>query len=172
MFVDSTFAIDKIRLDAQGPGQRFAVAGIEVCPRIKETNNEATTRWVPAHKGAEGNEKAGGLAKSAAEGGNPNGAVPDEYRWETSLSHMTRVATETKDRTAAQRISSHATPGLKYVEPTRWKGGQEKEASPSAKVCGGPILPAHVRNCGDRLRPEGQDTKGRRRQMLVVRERE
>lgn len=48
------------------------------------------------------NEKADELAKAATEGGSPadaaTDAVPDDYRWETSLSHMTRVATEARTR--------------------------------------------------------------------------
>ena len=35
----------------------------------------------------------------------PDSEVPDECRWQTSLSHMTRVATEARSRTAAQWIA-------------------------------------------------------------------
>lgn len=52
----------------------------------------------------EGNEKADEFAKAAAEGGSPTDAVADGYRWEASLSHMTRVTTETKARATAQRL--------------------------------------------------------------------
>ena len=57
VFVDSTSAIDLIRSDAPGPEQRLAAASIEVCTRITAKNNQVTIRWVPAHQGAEGNEK-------------------------------------------------------------------------------------------------------------------
>ena len=63
-FVDPTFAIDKIRSDALGPRQRFAVASIEVCARIKGRNNEVMICWVPAHQEIEGNEEADKLAKA------------------------------------------------------------------------------------------------------------
>ena len=52
--------------------------------------------------GALGNEAADKYAKAAAESKSPDGAVPDDYRWETSLSHIARVATEARSRTAAQ----------------------------------------------------------------------
>ena len=58
-------------------------------------------RWVPAHYGAPGNEVADEYAKAAAESSSPDDAVRDDYRWETSLSHMARVATEARSRTAA-----------------------------------------------------------------------
>lgn len=58
IFVDSTAAIE-IRSDSTGPGQRFAVAAIEACARRRARDNEVTIRWVPAHQGVLGNEKAG-----------------------------------------------------------------------------------------------------------------
>ena len=118
VFVDSASAIGRIRSDALGPGQSFGVASIEVYTRIRARDNEITIRWVPVHQGAEGNEKADELAKSVAEGGNPNGTIPDEYWWGTSPSHMTRVATETRNRTAAQWIARHVNLGRKYRPPS------------------------------------------------------
>ena len=66
MFADSTFAIDRVRSDALGPGQRFAVASIEVCAHINGRNNEAhltretmarrsqaTRDWISIHVSAE-----------------------------------------------------------------------------------------------------------------------
>ena len=87
VFVDSTAAIERVRPDGIGLGQRFAVATIEVGTRLRARNNEATARWVPAHRGVLGNEEA------VADGGEPNDVVPHDYRWETSLFHMTRMAT-------------------------------------------------------------------------------
>ena len=80
IFVDSTAAIQRITSDAEGPGQRFAVASIEVCSRIVGRGNGVTVRWVPAHRGAEGNEKADELATSAAESIEPTDRVDGEYR--------------------------------------------------------------------------------------------
>ena len=48
----------EIRSDSIGPGQGFAVTAIEVCTRPRERDNEVTIRWVPAHQGVLGNEKA------------------------------------------------------------------------------------------------------------------
>ena len=44
IFSDSTAAIDRIRTDTLGPGQRFAVAASEVCSRIAARDNEVTVR--------------------------------------------------------------------------------------------------------------------------------
>ena len=68
-----------------GPGQRFAVAAIEVCSRIRMRDNEVTIRWVPAHSGAAGNEAADRYAKSAATGKDPVEDIPEGYAAETSL---------------------------------------------------------------------------------------
>ena len=86
----------------QEPGQRFAVAPIEVATQILTRDNEVTVCWVPTHHEVPGNKKAEEFAKAAADGSYPDDAVLDEYRWETSLSHMTRVATEARSRSAAE----------------------------------------------------------------------
>ena len=67
------------------------------------------------------NEKADEYARAAAEGGVPDSSVPDEYWWETSLSHMARAATEAWPRSTAQWIKSHVGPKRKY-RPPRGKG--------------------------------------------------
>ena len=54
------------------------------------------------HHGALGNEAADEYAKAEAESNSPDGAVPDDYRWETSLSHIAKVAAEARSRTPAQ----------------------------------------------------------------------
>ena len=61
--------------------------------RLRVRSNEVTVRWIPAHQAFLGNEKADEYAKAAADGSEPEDAVPDGYRWEARLSHMTRVAT-------------------------------------------------------------------------------
>ena len=101
-FVDST-AIKCISDDALGPGQRFAVAAIEICSRVLDRSNTYTVRWVPAHSGAKGNEQADRWAKEAT-GASPLETVQEGYVDETSLSHMTRVATESRSRAAADWI--------------------------------------------------------------------
>lgn len=92
----------RMRADTQGPGQRFAIAAGEACSRTQSRNNEVTLRWVPAHHGVTGNEVADGHARAAASMGTPNSAVPGEYRWGTSLSHIARVSSEAKSRTSGE----------------------------------------------------------------------
>ena len=89
------------------PGQRFAVAAMEVCSRILDRQNDFTARRVPAHHGITGNEEADEYAKAAAEESLLCEEVPDEYCWETSLSHMTRTAAEARSLSTGEWISSH-----------------------------------------------------------------
>ena len=49
VFVDSTAAIDRVRTDAMGPGQRFTIAAMEVCGRLLARDNKVAIRWIPAH---------------------------------------------------------------------------------------------------------------------------
>ena len=42
-FVDSTATTDRVRNDTLGPGQRFALAAMEVCDRVFVRDNEVTT---------------------------------------------------------------------------------------------------------------------------------
>ena len=92
VFADSTAAIEWVRADALGPGQRFAVAAIEVCNRILTGGNQVTIRWVPYHIGIEGSEMADRYAKAANDRSAPcrDEATPRELIDEATLSHMTR----------------------------------------------------------------------------------
>ena len=71
MFVDSTSAISRVRDDALGPGQSFAVAAIEVCSRILARDNNVTIRWIPARGEATGGGVSDEYAKRAATGNAP-----------------------------------------------------------------------------------------------------
>ena len=94
------------------------MAAIEGCSRVLSRNSEVTVRWVPAHHGVPGNENADENAKAAAEGKRPDSTVPDELRWETSLSHMTRVATVAQSGRTKQWISERlGDPRRKYRPP-------------------------------------------------------
>ena len=99
-------------------------------------DNEVTVRWMPEHQGIESNERADELAKAVAEGESPADAVPDEYQWETSLSHMTRVAAETKTRTTAQWIPDHVAPERKH-RPPPGKGLRRKQPRSTRKSVAG-----------------------------------
>lgn len=49
IFVDSTAAIERIRIDAIGPGQFLTSAAIEVCFRLAGRDSEIRILWVLAH---------------------------------------------------------------------------------------------------------------------------
>ena len=126
LFVDSTAAIGGVRTDVIGPGQRFAVAAIERATRIRVGGNDVTVRWVPAHQGGPGNEEAEEYAKSVTDEAEPRNAVPDDYRWETSPSHMTRVATEARAQSTAQWIAERDGDPRRKYRPPRGKGIRHK----------------------------------------------
>ena len=116
IFVDSTSAITRVGDDSLGPGQRFAVAAIEVCSRIITNDNSVTIRWVPTHSGATGNEVADRYAKSAATREETVEAIPEGYETETSLSHMTRVATEARSKETTEWITAHVRPERRPIQ--------------------------------------------------------
>ena len=64
---DSTAAIERASSDEMGPGQRFAIAIMEVCDRLASRGNTLTLIWVPSYVGVEGNETVDEWAKAAAE---------------------------------------------------------------------------------------------------------
>ena len=120
VFVDSTAAIDRVRNDALSPGQRFAVAAMEVCNQVPARSNEVTIRWVPAYSRVAGNEQADTHAKAAARRTAPHNDdddVPDELLAEASLSHMSRSTTEARSHATAEWIASHVRPERRYRPP-------------------------------------------------------
>ena len=115
--MDSAAAIDRIRSDTLGPVQRFAAASIEVCSRTlgrKKRRHGPLGAATPGHRGQRG---GGQICQCRGRGGSPADAVPNDYRWEHSLSYMTRAFAETKNRTTAQWIADHVKPERKYSPP-------------------------------------------------------
>ncbi|KAI5788746.1 ribonuclease H-like domain-containing protein [Pyronema domesticum] len=66
IFSDSQSALERCRNDKPGPGQAIARSIIYGSLVLAINRCKVTLRWVPAHKGVPGNEKADQLAKKAA----------------------------------------------------------------------------------------------------------
>ena len=98
-----------------------------------------------------GNEKADEFAKAAAEH-MPDSEVPDELRWETSLSHMTRIATENRTRRVNRLITERlGHPRRKYKPPLGRVFGVNY--SNELQTNRQPVLPAAFRTRSDRPLP-------------------
>ena len=79
---------------------------------------QVMVHWVPAHRGVAGNEVADDLAKQAAGGPSREfSEVPDQVRWQVSLSHLHRMATEQRSGEPARRIDSEARPERHRTTP-------------------------------------------------------
>ena len=52
---DSAVAIDRVKTNDLGPGQRFAIAATEACDRVPARENGVTIRWLLAHSRVAGN---------------------------------------------------------------------------------------------------------------------
>ena len=78
----------------------------------------------PGPCGIAGGGEADRLAKEAAEGWAYE--VSDEYRWEASLSHLSRVATGNGSRVTAQWAASRVRPECKH-HPPRGTGIRKKQ---------------------------------------------
>ena len=98
-----------------GPGQRFAVAIIEVRSRLLSRGKTLTPRRVPSHLGVEGNEVADDWAKRAAE--DQGDSVPRAYLRETSFAHMTRRVTEARSAGVSKWIVDHVNRQRRYSPP-------------------------------------------------------
>ena len=151
MFVDSTSAINRVRDDALGPGQRFGVAAIDVCLRILARDNDVTIRWVPAHSGASGNEVADEYAKSAATGDAPEEEIPEGYGNETSLTHDESCHRDQVPRgggvdleTCEARATVQAPPGTRPPSAPAQAGEEDPRR---------PLIPAPVWPRGNRDPP-------------------
>ena len=81
-----------------------------------------TLRWTPSHSSIVGNERADKAAKRAAE--RKEEKASHGYLMEASLSHLTRVTTETRTSTTAEWIETHSGRRRRYNPP---KGGKMRK---------------------------------------------
>ena len=108
-------AIGRALTDSLGPGQQWERAIIEVAGRAMANNNHIWICWVPAHRGAQGNEMVDRMAKEAVSG--QSDEVPDQVRWQSSPPHLARRATERRTTATAQRIRDYVRPERRYHPP-------------------------------------------------------
>jgi len=66
VFTDSQVTLKQIQSDEPGPGQVLALRTMNWVDALTRKNIQVEYRWVPAHKGIEGNEEADQQATKAA----------------------------------------------------------------------------------------------------------
>jgi ribonuclease HI len=95
IFTDAQAALKRIRNDDPGPGQWLARRILRTERQLRQAGWTTEFRWIPGHKGIEGNEVADQWAK---EGAGASGAehLPQEEESITTLAHVARGVTEKK----------------------------------------------------------------------------
>ena len=107
-------------------------------------------------------------AKAAAVGSAP-GEVSEGYRKETSLSHMTRVATEARSRETAEWITGRVRAERRHRSPSG-RGLHRPQLRRVRKTLAGRYYQLLAGSCGDRV-PLAADKKDGHERVLVVRQR-
>ena len=169
VFSDSQAALSRIQCDRTGPGQTLAILAIETANTIIDRDNSITFRWTPAHAGVEGNERADGTARRAAE--DRREMAPPEYLKEASLSHL-RTTTEARSAATAEWIRAHSGRRRRYRPP---KGGKMRKALSKTRkevasrfyqlLSGHAAVAEHLKRAGQTARPasgvgQGRDRRG------------
>jgi hypothetical protein len=95
IFTDVQTAFKRIRNDDPGPGQWLAQRILRAERQLHRVGWITEFRWVPGHKGIEGNEAADRWAKEAA-GASDAAQLPREEESITTLAHVARGVTERK----------------------------------------------------------------------------
>lgn len=136
---DSQATIRWAMSDSLGQGQQWARAIIEVASRIR-ANTTKCVIWVPAHREVIGNEIADGMAKEAA--GNQAHNVPNQIRWQISLPHLARRATERRTGATSQwiRAQSAATTPQVGLDLDEGFYGRSGKPLPSAATSCSPVM--------------------------------
>jgi ribonuclease HI len=95
IFTDAQAALKRIRNDDPGPGQWLARRILRTERQLRQAGWTTEFRWIPGHRGIEGNEVADQWAK---EGAGASGAehLPPEEESITTLAHVARGVTEKK----------------------------------------------------------------------------
>ena len=161
-----------VRNDALGPGQRFAIAAMEVCERVPSWGNEVTIRWVSAHSKVAGNEQADAYAKVAARRAAPHNEdddMPEGLLTEASLSQMFHSATEARSRAAAEWVASHVLPQRPTAVQAPAGEGPPPAPTQHQERAGREVLSVPLRPWVIRVVP--QEKEGRFGQVLVLQHR-
>jgi ribonuclease HI len=95
IFTDAQAALKRIRNNDPGPGQWLARRILRTERQLRQAGWTTEFRWVPGHKGVEGNETADQWAKEAAEALGAD-RLPREDESITTLAHVARGVTEAK----------------------------------------------------------------------------
>jgi hypothetical protein len=95
IFTDAQAALKRIRNDAPGPDQWLVRQILHTERQLRQVGWTTEFRWVPGHKGIEGNEVADQWAKDGAEA---SGAeyLPRQEESINTLAHVARGITEAK----------------------------------------------------------------------------
>jgi len=99
VFTDSQATLRRIQSDKPGPGQVLALRTMNWTDALARKNIQVEYRWVPAHKGIEGNEEADQQATKAAYkhcGSYTEMQNPLPFLDYVSFSHVSRRLTEVK----------------------------------------------------------------------------
>jgi len=99
VFTDSQATLRRIQLDEPGPEQVLALRTMNWTDALARKNIQVEYRWVPAHKGIEGNEEADQQATKAAYkhcGSYTETQNPLPFLDYISFSHVSRRPTEVK----------------------------------------------------------------------------
>jgi ribonuclease HI len=99
VFTDSQATLRRIQSDEPGPGQALALRMMNWESELTEKNIRVEYRWVPVHKGVEGNEEADLQATKAAYkhcGSYTETQNPQKHLSYVSFAHISRRLTETK----------------------------------------------------------------------------
>ena len=172
VFVDSTSTIDRVRTDAIGLGQRFAITAMEAYGRILTRDNELTIRWIPAHHGAQGNKVADENARTAASRSAPCSNGDDGVR-RAPVGGLPLTHGQDRHRGQVARHGGVDRQPRRHPPVQAPSGERPPPPAPARRQegVGREVLPVPLRPHSDWVVSQGQGTESRLRQVLLVRHR-